>query len=69
MVDLSGHHRVVTGASSGIGLAVLKSLLQQKIYVQLIGRNLEKLENSFKCDCSVTFAEYDCLDIADLNKV
>ena len=28
-VDLSGRHGIVTGASSGIGLAVAKTLLQQ----------------------------------------
>ena len=47
MVDLSGRHGILTGASSDIGLAVAKALLQQKIDVQLIGRGLEKLENSF----------------------
>lgn len=68
-VDLSGRHGIVTGASSGIGSAVAKSLLQQKMDVLLIGRNLEKLENNFKFDSSVAFPEYHCLDMAYLNKV
>lgn len=68
-VDLSGRHGIVTGASSGIGLAVAKSLLQQKMDVLLIGRNLEKLENSFKSDRSFANAECHSLDMADLNKV
>lgn len=69
MVDLSERHGIVTGASSGIGLAVAKALIQQGMYCQLIGRNLEKLENSFKSDHSVSCAQYHCLDMTDLNKV
>ena len=68
-VNLSGRHGIVTGGSSGIGLAVAKALLQQRMDLQLIGRNLEKLRNSFKSESSVACAEYHCLDMADLNKV
>lgn len=66
MVDLSGRQGIVTGASSGIGLAVAKTLLQQKMDVQLIGRDLQKLENNYK---SITGAHTHCLDMADLKKV
>ena len=68
-VDLSGRHGIVTGASSGIGLAVAKALLLQGMQCQLIGRNLEKLENSFKSDSLVALAECHGLDMADLKKV
>jgi len=68
-VDLSGRHGIVTGASSGIGLAVAKALLQQGMYCQLIGRDLQKLENSFKSDQLVSRTKYHCLDMNDLNKV
>lgn len=69
MDDLSGHHAVVTGASSGIGLAVAKALLQQGVYCHLIGRDLEKLENSFTSDCSFPYAQCHSLDMGDLNRV
>ncbi len=68
-VDLSGRHGIVTGASSGIGLEVTKALLQQKMDCQLIGRDLEKLKNSFKSDQSVSCTGYHCLDMSDLKKV
>ena len=68
-VGLSGRHGIVTGASSGIGLEVAKALLQQRMDCQLIGRDLEKLKNSFKSDQSVPCAKYNCLDMSDLKKV
>lgn len=64
-IDLSGRHGIVTGASSGI----TKALLQQGMHCQLIGRDLEKLKNSFKSDHSVSCAQYHCLDMSDLKKV
>ena len=54
MVDLSGRHGIVTGASSGIGLAAAKALLHQGMDCQLIARDLQKLGNSFKSDESVS---------------
>lgn len=72
-VNLSGRHGIVTGASSGIGLEVTKALLQQGMHCELIGRNLEKLKNSFNSDGFVSLTESHslahCLDMTDLNKV
>jgi dehydrogenase/reductase SDR family protein 12 len=62
-VDLSGRHGIVTGASSGIGLAVAKSLVQQGMSCQVISRHLETLKNTFP------LAECHGLDMADLGKV
>jgi dehydrogenase/reductase SDR family protein 12 len=68
-VDLSGRHGIVTGASSGIGLAAAKALLKQGMHCQLVGRNLEKLENCFKSGPSVSRPKFYSLDLSDLKKV
>lgn len=68
-VDLSGRHGIVTGASSGIGLAVAKALLQQGMSCQLIGRDLQKLENSFKSNQSDYSTKCHRIDMSDLKKV
>jgi len=59
----------VTGASSGIGLAVTKALLQQRMYCQLIGRDLQKLENSFKSNYSDYSTKCHRINMSDLKKV
>ncbi len=66
VVELTGHSGIVTGASSGIGLAVSKKLLKQGMDCQLIGRDLVKLENNFKQSANTKCYS---LDMSDLNKV
>ncbi len=44
-IDLSGIHVLITGASSGLGLAMAKALLEAKASVVLVARNEEKLNN------------------------
>lgn len=68
-IDLSGRRGIVTGASSGIGLAAAKALLDQGMDCQLIGRDLEKLENSFNSDRSIASAHFHRLDMTDLQSV
>jgi dehydrogenase/reductase SDR family member 12 len=68
-VDLSGRHGIVTGASSGIGLVTAKELIQQGMDCELIGRDLEKLENSFNFDPAMSNAQPYGLDMADLKRV
>ena len=44
-IDLTGTHVVVTGASSGLGLAMAQGLLQAGADVALAARPSEKLTN------------------------
>lgn len=67
--DLKGRNGIVTGASSGIGFATTKELLKQGMQCIAIGRNLEKMEKSFKSDMADTFPVFKCLDMADLTQV
>ena len=46
--DLSGKVAIVTGASSGIGLATAKLLAGQGVFVALVSRSREKLEKISK---------------------
>lgn len=43
MTRLSGHHAVVTGAGTGIGAAIAKSLCAEGARLTLVGRRREKL--------------------------
>lgn len=47
LVDLSGRQGIVTGASSGIGLAVARALIHQGMSCQLIARHIEKIKETF----------------------
>jgi len=45
-MDLRGKHAIITGGSSGIGLATAKLLVQEDAHVTLIARDLNKLESA-----------------------
>ncbi len=68
-IDLSHQHAIVTGASSGIGLAAAKGLLKQGMSCDLIGRNVEKLENNYKTDSLISGSKFYSLDMSDLKAV
>ncbi len=44
MIDLSGNNALVTGASGGIGKAIVKQLHKLGAHVYISGSNIEKLE-------------------------
>lgn len=48
MSNLRGRHIFLTGASSGIGLAIAKQALVDGAYLTLVARSAEKMEKVFK---------------------
>ena len=46
--SLQGKHVFITGASSGIGLAIAKSSIQQGAFVTMVARRLHKLQEASK---------------------
>jgi dehydrogenase/reductase SDR family protein 12 len=61
-VDLSGKNGIITGASSGIGLAVAKSLISQGLNALLIGRNRDKVDADLK-------PHFHVLDMGNIKQV
>lgn len=62
---------LVTGGTSGVGLSIVKALIQEDYYVAFIGINNNKgkeLELSFNTNNSKC-AEFICLDLSNLNGV
>lgn len=66
MSALEGHHAVITGGGSGIGLAVAQRLAVAGAAVTLMGRNREKLEQAA---AGISGAENVALDINDLDAI
>ena len=48
IANLRGKHIFLTGASSGIGLAVVKQTLQQGAYLTIVARGAEKMDKVAK---------------------
>lgn len=69
--SLKGKYAVVTGATSGIGLAIAKRFVVEGCYVIITGRNPQKLamakdEIKRQYDVGVETVEMDNLNIADI---
>jgi len=59
-MKLNGKRIVITGASSGLGLDVLKLLLKYDVRILAVGRNMEKVPQSekvFQLQCDVSSQE------------
>ena len=68
---MKGQHYIMTGATSGLGLALLKSLLQQHVQVTVLARNPQKiaqLTHSVNAK-QLTIIQCDLLNLDDINNV
>ncbi len=66
LVDLSGQRHVITGATSGIGLATARALSARGATVVLIGRDRDKLARAHD---EVPNSEIEAADLSDLDQV
>lgn len=69
--SLKGKYAVVTGATSGIGLAIAKRFVVEGCHVVITGRNPQKLANAKdevkrQYDAEIGTCEMDNLNIADI---
>src|SRR4051794_33042731 len=70
--SLAGHHVVVTGASSGLGLATAEGLAELGATVHLLGRSADRLESAAELiRRSVPDADLlpEVCDVSDLDAV
>lgn len=66
---MNGQHFVLTGATSGVGLSILKLLLQQQVKVTVLVRSPQKLTDLKNADKHnlLQIIECDLLNVDDIN--
>jgi NAD(P)-dependent dehydrogenase (short-subunit alcohol dehydrogenase family) len=70
MARLNGKVAVITGGSSGIGLATAKRFVEKGAYVFITGRRAPELEKAKKIiDRNVTSVQGDVANLADLDRL
>ncbi len=70
MAKLAGKVAVVTGGSSGIGLATAKKFVDEGAYVFITGRRLAELESAKKeIGQNIAFVQGDIANLADIERL
>ncbi|SEC71410.1 NAD(P)-dependent dehydrogenase, short-chain alcohol dehydrogenase family [Rhizobiales bacterium GAS188] len=70
MSRMHGKVAVITGGSSGIGLATAKRYVEEGAYVYILGRRQEELDKAVKeIGRNVTAVRGDVTDLADLDRL
>src|SRR5580658_10158820 len=67
---LEGKTAVITGGTSGIGLATAKRFVAEGAYVFITGRRQKELDEAVtKVGCNVTAIQGDIANLADLDRL
>src|SRR5438094_4189927 len=70
MSKLAGKIAVVTGGSSGIGLAAAKKFVDEGAYVFIVGRRRSELDKAkAEIGKNVTVVQADVADLGDLDRL
>ena len=62
---MKGQHFIVTGGTSGLGLSIVRKLLENKVHVTLLVRDVDKATRIFEQELGKTINVIPC----DLNEV
>lgn len=65
---MKGQHFIVTGGTSGLGLSIVRKLLENKVHVTLLVRDVDKATRIFEQELGKTINVIPC-DLNDLKSI
>lgn len=65
---MKGQHFIVTGGTSGLGLSIVRKLLENKVHVTLLVRDVDKAPRIFEQELGKTINVIPC-DLNDLKSI